>query len=420
MNRHARRQHAKTAIPAADMAAARHEQGLALRQAGREAEAAAAFRAATQARPDAPLPWKDLGLSLAITGDLAGAEAALTRAVALAPGFGEAQRHLAALRRQAANIPALQAALATPNLPAPERVELLFALARQQEAQGAYDPAFAAAREANGIVRAALAAAGRGFDRARLHRDIGRIAAAFPAGGFGAGADPTEAPVFIVGMPRAGSSLVEQIAASHSKVFGAGEQDGIGRIAAQLGWSPNPRWTPQALKEAARAYLAPIARQARGAARIIDKMPDNIFQLGLIAHLFPKARVIFCVRDKRDVAISCFFQHFAAPLGFDTDLADCAFRMAELERLVAHWRAALPLRQMTLSYEALLQNPEAESRRLIEFLGLEWEAACLDFHQTKREVRTASWSQVRQPLYQSSSGRWRHYATHLPPELAAG
>jgi hypothetical protein len=212
-------------------------------------------------------------------------------------------------------------------------------------------------------------------------------------------------------MPRSGSSLFEQIAASHPLVFGAGERFGIGAIAQRLGWAPSPAWTPASIAEAADRYLAEVP--ADGAERIIDKMPDNIFQLGLIATLFPNARIIFCERDPRDLALSCFFQHFAQPYGFDTDLEDIGFRIQELERLKSHWLQALPLRCLTFSYEQLLAAPEAESRRLIDFLGLEWDEKCLAFHQTERVVRTASWSQVRKPLYSDSAGRWKNYQAHL-------
>ena len=170
---------------------------------------------------------------------------------------------------------------------------------------------------------------------------------------------------------------------------------------------------PESLRTEAETYLRTQQAKAGNAARIIDKMPDNIFQLGLIATLFPQARVIFCARDPRDTIISCFFQHFSQPLAYDTDLQDCAFRLREIERLTRHWQNVLPLCHMTLSYEALLADPQAESRDLISFLGLEWEPQCLDFHLSARAVRTASWAQVRQPLYQTAAGRWRNYEPHL-------
>lgn len=400
-------------------AGALHGLGACYRAEQKEREAALCFGQAAQAQPDWAVPWKDLGVTLAMLGDLTAAEDALERAVQLDPGLGDARRHLAAIRREksgAEEIAALRLKCAEPRLPPPAKMEMLFALAGLEDKTGQYEAAFTHAAEANAMLRAMQIRAGQRFDRERLSRDVDKLIAAFPPAAFehvaGLG-EATEAPVFIVGMPRAGSTLFEQIAASHSAVFGAGERFEMGRPGKMLGQMPNARWTAEALREAGAGYLAPLRALAGDKARILDKMPDNIFNLGLIAAILPQARVIFCARDARDVAISCFFQNFAQPVAFDTDLADCAFRGREIARLTAHWQNVLPLRWMTLSYEDLLANPEAESRRLIEFLGLEWESSCLDFHRTERAVRTASWAQVRQPLYQGSVGRWRNYENQM-------
>lgn len=404
-----------------DFAGAHQGLGSALLQAEREAEALRHFREAARLAPGWAQAWKDLGITFAALGELGLAEAALSRAVSIQPSLGTAHRHLAALRQtpaDAAELAALAARAGDPALPEPERIEVLFALARLAEKSGAHEDAFRHAGEANRRLRAQLDAAGLGFDQARLSAEIDRIIAAWPRQAFDAyaGGNPGEQTVFIVGMPRAGSTLFEQIVASHPAVFGAGERYAIGAIAQRLGALPSPAWTPEALAAEAAGYLAAMPGDA---ARVTDKMPDNIFHLGLIAALFPRARVIFCERDPRDLAVSCWFQRFSEPYGFDTDLADIAFRISELERLKAHWLQALPLRCLTLRYEALLQSPEAEARRLIEFLGLEWDEKCLAFHENPRVVRTASWSQVRKPLYADSVGRWRHYRLHLPPQLTA-
>ncbi len=400
-------------------AGAQHGLGLALRNACRESEALKSLKQAVRARPEWAVAWKDLGVTLAILGDLTLAETALRRAVALQPDLGDAHRHLAGLRPDIAgpqDVARLAAACANPQTPAGERAEMLFALGRMAEHSGDFDSAFGHFAHANGLLRAAQAKAGIAFDRARLTRDVDALIRIFSQSYFSSlpgQIDASDLPVFILGMPRAGSTLFEQIAASHSQVFGAGERTGIGEISAKIGWAPNPAWTAQNLAAASRLYLDGLTQAAGPARRIIDKMPDNIFQLGLIATLFPKARVIFCGRDARDVALSCFFQRFAMPYGFDTDLEDCAFRIREVRRLTAHWQSVLPLEHMTMSYEALLASPEAEARRLIAFLGLQWEPQCLDFHLTRRAIRTASLAQVRRPLYQDSAGRWRHYEKHL-------
>ncbi len=399
---------------------AHHGLGAALRTAGQERQALPHYREALRLQPGWAIGWRDLGLNLALLGDLAGAEAALERAVTLQPGLGDAQRHLAAIRQKPASqqeIADLTSRARDPNLAPAERVEMLFALGRLTEKNQDFDAAFGHFEAANKLLRGLLQNAGRAFDPARLQADVDRIIASYPAAAFEAFAgwgNASEAPVFIVGMPRAGSSLFEQIAASHSAVFGAGERREIGGISNRIGWAPSPAWTQEAIAESAAEYLAAVP-VAPGITRIIDKMPDNIFQLGLIAVLFPNARVIFCERDPRDLALSCYFQHFAQPYAFDTDLRDIALRIQALERLRSHWLQVLPLRCMTFSYEGLLKEPATQARRLIEFLGLNWEDKCLAFHETDRVVRTASWAQVRKPLYRDSLDRWRNYAAQLGP-----
>jgi tetratricopeptide (TPR) repeat protein len=406
-----------------DFAGAHHGLGVVLRQTEQEHEAVASFLRSVRAKPDWAVAWKDLGLALAVLGKLDEAEAALERAVSLQPGLGDAQRQLAALPQKAAGpteMMNLAGYAAQPRLPVDEKIGILFALGRRADKAKLYGEAFPYFAEANRLLRTEQQRVGVKFDRAKLARNVDEMIKAFPAGSFAdrnCWGHASAAPVFIVGMPRSGSSLFEQIAASHSQVFGAGERSGIGEIAARIGWEPSGAWAKARTIEEADGYLQCLHAGAGNAARIIDKMPDNIFQLGLIATLFPNARVIFCSRDMRDVSLSCYFQRFANDLAFDTDIADCAFRYRETERLAEHWRQVLPIRHITLSYEAVVACLEGEARRLIDFLGLEWEAQCLDFHRTERKVRTASWAQVRQPLYQESAGRWRHYEAFLEPFL---
>jgi hypothetical protein len=177
-------------------------------------------------------------------------------------------------------------------------------------------------------------------------------------------------------------------------------------------------WDRQAVRWEATAYVERLQELGGDAVRVIDKQPDNILCLGQIAVLFPNARVVVCRRDPRDVGLSCYFQHFRDdPLVWTNDLADCGFRARETERLMDHWRAVLPIPILEIQYESLVVNLENESRRLIDFLGLQWDPACLTFYQTKRVVMTASRWQVRQPVYSSSVGRWKHYRRHLGPLL---
>jgi tetratricopeptide (TPR) repeat protein len=402
-----------------DFAGSYHGLGLALRNDRCEREALDAFRTALRLQPNWAIAWKDLGLTFAMLGELGLAEAALRRAINIQPGLGDAHRHLAVLRNdlaEAQEIARLTAAAADPRTPPGEQIELLFTLGRLLDKAGSFTEAFQYFSAANAKLRTAQARANIVFDRAQLSRDVDALTHVFSETAFAThprSDEGSEIPVFIVGNPRTGSTLVEQIAACHSEVCGAGEMHGIGEIAGKIGWSPGPAWSTDNIGAAATSYLAAIRQIGGKKLRVIDKMPDNVFQLGLISALFPKARIIFCTRDARDVALSCFFQYFANPYSFDTDLDDCMFRIREVDRLIAHWRNVLPLAHMTISYEALLAEPEKESRRLIAFLGLEWEENCLHSHRLQRAVHTASWAQVRQPLYHSAIGRWQNYKEHF-------
>ena len=209
-------------------------------------------------------------------------------------------------------------------------------------------------------------------------------------------------------MPRSGTSLVEQIAASHARVHGAGELRALASLgAAQLAADET------AIKHAVDAHLLHLERLGESASRVIDKMPDNIFHLDVVATLFPNARVIICEREPRDVGLSCYFQLFSSGNEFSYDLEDCARRQVQTARIAEHWRSIPGLRILTVSYEKLVADLEAESRRLIDFIGLEWDPSCLHFHRTRRSVATASGWQVRQPLYDRSVSRWRNYEAHL-------
>ena len=233
----------------------------------------------------------------------------------------------------------------------------------------------------------------------------------------------SELPVFVVGMPRSGTTLVEQICATHSRVFGAGELGDIIRLDHILNRGDiagSPELHGETAWKIAKEHIVKLYGQAKGALRVVDKMPDNILLVGLILRLFPRARIIWCSRDKRDTALSCYFQMFApGAQHFSYDLADCGHRMRLIERLARHWMTLVPTRMIEMNYEALINDLEGQSRRLIEFLGLGWEPACMDFHRTERSVATVSYWQVRQPLYQSSVGRWRNYEQHLSPLFAA-
>jgi tetratricopeptide (TPR) repeat protein len=241
--------------------------------------------------------------------------------------------------------------------------------------------------------------------------------------GGGAGAT-SEGPVFIVGMPRSGTSLVEQILASHPQVHGAGELNNIpklvhdwqgdlsGVVSVMTDLEP---LTQQAVDDEARKYLDQIRRLAPRAARVTDKMPLNFLHLGLISLLFHNAVVIHCVRDPLDTCLSCFFHNFGGNNPFAYDLTHLGHFYRDYQRIMRHWREVLDIPMLDVVYEDLVMEQEAVSRRMVEFIGLDWNEACLQFHENKRVVLTMSNDQVRRPMYNSSVGRWRKHEKHLSP-----
>jgi len=226
-------------------------------------------------------------------------------------------------------------------------------------------------------------------------------------------------PIFIVGMPRSGTTMTEQILASHPDVFGAGELLKIPHISRDM----LPRF-PLDLLECEQDYILEMAEKylnhihefaPQNIRHVTDKLPTNFLHLGLIATLFPMARVIYCRRDPMDVGLSCFIEMFQDDNDFTLKLEDFGAYFLEQERIMAHWCKVLSIPIYIQKYEDIVNDQEACTRDLIAFCGLEWHDACLSFHQTKRVINTPSRWQVRQPMYKSSVGRWKNYEKHLLP-----
>jgi tetratricopeptide (TPR) repeat protein len=234
-----------------------------------------------------------------------------------------------------------------------------------------------------------------------------------------AGASEAARPVFVVGMPRSGTSLVEQIIASHPAARGAGELEFWTDVVRKHEGAIRKEPPAESLsRKLASDYLGVLARHSRDATRVVDKAPGNCDYLGLIHCVFPNARVIYLQRDPIDTCLSCYFQQFSPRMNFTTDLADLAHYYRGHQRLMAHWRRAL--RQGTLlevPYEGLVADQEGWTRRMLDFVGLPWDEQCLNFHKTERTVTTASVWQVRQKIYKSSIERWRNYEKFIGPLL---
>jgi len=236
----------------------------------------------------------------------------------------------------------------------------------------------------------------------------------------------TGQPVFIIGLPRSGTTLTEQILSQHPDVHGMGELPDIARIASDTAVEGDAPWRAvhaigeAGSRERAQEYLSALrAGVPRGQKYLVDKSPLNFFHLGFIALLFPNARVIHCHRDARDNALSMWMENFNVTQTHATDFDDLAFYHSQYQRLMSHWRAHLPLRMIDVSYEETVGGFEPQARRLLKFLDLHWDARCLEFHASERAVQTPSRWQVRKPLYRSSLERWRNYAAHLPGLLQA-
>ena len=230
-------------------------------------------------------------------------------------------------------------------------------------------------------------------------------------------------------MPRSGTTLVEQILAAHPQVFGAGELDLVPNLARLM---PRvletrkrypeciQRLTPALREEAARYYLHGLDQHDQQHPVVVDKLPHNFVHLGLIATILPGAKIIHLRRDPRDIALSNYQQNFKARhggMGFAFDLEHIARQLNQHQGIMDHWREILPLPMLELHYEELVTHQAEVSARMLEFLSLDWEDSVLNFDKVERAVRTASVSQVREPIYQSSSGKWRHYEAMLAPLL---
>jgi tetratricopeptide (TPR) repeat protein len=375
------------------------------------------------ASPGQSRVWLSYGHMLKTVGRQADGVAAYRKAIELRPTLGEAWWSLANLktvRLDAGDVAAMERALAEPDLARADVYHLHFALGKALEDAGEPERAFRHYEEGNRLRREGI-----GYDAGETTRQVDRNIALFTPYFFAARQGwgcPAPDPIFILGMPRAGSTLVEQILASHPLVEGTAELPDIPMIARRLAGSDGayPDCLADLSANEARAlgeeYLERAALQRRERKPFfIDKMPNNWVHAGLIHLILPNAKIVDARRHPLDCCVSNFRQHYARGQGFSYSLADMGYYYADYVRLMAHFDAILPGRIVRVVHERLVEEPEAEIRRLLAALGLDFHPACLRSHETKRAVRTASSEQVRRPINRDGIGQWRAYAPWLAP-----
>ncbi len=399
-----------------------------LGRAGDHACAIEAFESVLADYPSNPRIWMAYGDALKTAGRTDDGIGAYRRSLALAPGFGEAWWSLANLktiRFAASDLAAMQSQLARGDISADDRLHLHFALGKALEDAGQFAASFDHYAEANRIRRRIVP-----YDATATTRYVGRVCASFtaefvePRGDWGCEA---EDPIFVVGLPRSGSTLVEQILASHASVEGTMELPEVTDIARSLATRPGPAPRPgypdvlarldaAELRALGEDYLRRTRLHRRsGTPRFIDKMPSNWMHLGLIHLMLPNARIIDVRRDPMACGWSCFRQHFARGQDFAYSLEDIGRYYGDYVELMAHIDTVLPGRVFHLRYERLVEDTETEVRRLLVHCGLPFDPACLRFHETDRAVATASSEQVRRPIYREALDQWRHYEPWLDP-----
>jgi len=394
------------------------------------------LRRALQLNPKYLPAWMNLANLHEDRGEREAACAVYARVLALHADHPEALARLAnasvITHAEEPLIARLRRALAASGTQWSSRAELGFALGRALDAAGAYPEAWRAYRTANSASRMSAGAAGGRYDREAYSRYVDALIEAFPRASATQAPgqstprqstpeqSPSEGPqlVFICGMFRSGSTLVEQILAAHPQVRRGGELPLLPMLVQQH-FEPYPaacrHLDAARAQAAATTYLNGIQRIHPGAQFVTDKRPDNFQHIGLIKALFPRARIVHTRRNPLDNLLSIWFLHLDHSMAYATDLDDIAHHLREYQRLMRQWQAIYPQDLIEVEYESLVQEPEHTVRALLDALGLPWNPACLEFHRQASVVKTASVWQVREPLHRRSVGRWQHYASELEP-----
>ncbi len=402
--------------------------GVALLRQGKIEEAVAHCERVLAVNPSDIEAHNTLGAGLEYQGKFQESEAHYRLAIAVRPDCAKAHYNLSAIktfRPGDADLAALEALARGNDLPAGEMPLIHFALAKALDDCGDYPRAFAQLSKGNELKRRQIE-----YDEETGLRYFKRVSAVFDRAlldRFRGAGDPSPTPIFVLGMPRSGSSLIEQILASHPEVHGAGELNDLEMVTnSVLNENPRPAPYPECvpaldadtLRRIGRSYVDRLLAFGNGKVRIVDKCPGNFLLIGLIRLVLPDARIVHTMRDPIDTCLSCYSRLFTRGQHYTYDLAELGRFYRSYRQLMAHWRSVLPPEAMLdVGYEDVLDDLEGQARRLIGYCCLPWDDRCLSFHESARPVRTASAVQVRKPLFRSSLQRWRNYEAGLGPLL---
>ena len=399
--------------------------GAALAMAAQTEDAVIAYRRAVEINPELVGAYVGLGHVLKTLGDQSGGIAAYRRAIELRPNFGETYYSLANLKTftfTSGDIEDMSLRLANKTLPTDCRVHFAFALGKAYEDAKDYDRAFEHYDLANQLHRDTIA-----YDPVQTEIAHERMRNVFTVNFCEQRGQKSTClapdPIFIVGLPRSGSTLLEQILASHSLVDGTSELPDISMIAQHLTQPRSGQVFPQCMNDLSESelkglgeqYLKQVQRHRKTAPFFTDKMPNNFAYVGFIKTILPNAKIIDARRHPMDSCFGCFKQHFAKGQTFTYDLFELGEFYLEYLRVMDHWDDVLPGEVLRVQYEDVVDDLDTQVRRILEFCQLPFEEACINFHETKRAVRTASSEQVRQPIYKGSVETWKRYGSHLDP-----
>ncbi len=407
-----------------DFASAHNNLGNALMRQGKIDDARAHYECALVLKPDYANAHNNLGNVFKEQGEFDHAMAHYGRAIAISPHYAEAHLNrsdIKSFQPGDADLSMLEALAGSGDLSPDRALYIHFALAKALDDVKDYGRAFEHLRQGNALKRERI-----DYDEMGVLKLFERISTVFDRSlldRFQGAGDPSSVPVFVLGMPRSGSTLVEQILAGHPQIHAAGELTVLEKM--EL---PRPESVPAldaaVLRRLGQIYLSQLPKVAEGKVRIVDKLPANFLRIGLIRLMLPNARIIHTMRNPIDTCLSCYSKLFNNGLPFSYDLAELGRYYRGYSELMTHWRSVLPPGAMLdVSYEEVVDDLEGQARRLIDYCGLPWDDRCIDFQRSARPVRTASVVQVRQPLFRGSVQRWRHYESGLAPlldELARG